>query len=67
MRVKCVLCDKVENIVDETPLAKKLRNKPICTYMCQTCDDRITEKTVARLATGNFLFYRSSHPIEDNF
>ncbi|MED4015484.1 YlaI family protein [Sutcliffiella cohnii] len=54
MRVKCVICDKIENIHDELLIAKKLRNRPIHTYMCQTCHDRIESKTKERIATGNF-------------
>lgn len=67
MRVKCVLCDEIHQLDDELPIAKKLRNRPIHTYMCEPCNLRITEKTVARIATGNFLFFRSSHAAEDEF
>lgn len=58
MRVKCVICDLVESIEDETIVAKRLRNRPIHTYMCSTCQERITEKTNARIATGKFRLYR---------
>lgn len=34
MRVKCSICDKIEQIDDETLTAKRLRNRPIHTYMC---------------------------------
>ncbi|MEH7444327.1 YlaI family protein [Bacillus sp. JJ1122] len=59
MRVKCVLCDKIETINSDTLQAKRLRNRPIHTYMCNSCDERIAEKTKLRLATGNFRLYRS--------
>lgn len=59
MRVKCVLCDKIETINSDTLQAKRLRNRPIHTYMCNSCDERIAEKTKNRLATGNFRLYRS--------
>jgi uncharacterized protein YlaI len=59
MRVKCVLCDKIENINSDTLQAKRLRNRPIHTYMCEPCNDRIAEKTNNRIATGNFKLYRS--------
>ncbi|MEC2053656.1 YlaI family protein [Peribacillus psychrosaccharolyticus] len=59
MNVKCVICDKIEDILDYSPEAKKLRNRPIHTYMCQECSTRIEEKTQARIATGNFKLYRS--------
>lgn len=61
MKVQCVICDKTEEIDDELPLAKKLRNRPIHTYMCQACHDRIKERTEARIATGKFRLYRSVH------
>jgi uncharacterized protein YlaI len=65
MRVKCVLCDKIESINDETLIAKRLRNRPIHTYMCQPCYGRIEEKTNERLATGNFRLYREKKLKED--
>ena len=58
MRVKCVICDKIETITDESLIAKRLRNRPIHTYMCNNCNERITEKTNARMDTGNFRLYR---------
>ncbi|WP_090775942.1 YlaI family protein [Shouchella lonarensis] len=48
MRVKCVLCDKIEEIADFSPLAKKLRNRPIHTFMCTNCQTRITEQVNRR-------------------
>ena len=60
MKVQCVLCDRIETIPDDSFEAKKLKNRPIHTYMCADCDKRITEKTKTRLATGKFRFYRSS-------
>lgn len=67
MRVKCVICDGIGQLPDDAPLAKKLRNRPIHTYMCPVCSERIKEKTTARVATGNFVFRRSSHSIEKDF
>lgn len=67
MRVKCVLCDQINQLEDEDPLAKKLRNKPIHTYMCPMCRERISDLTEKRIATGNFMFHRSSHPTEKDF
>lgn len=67
MRVKCVICDRIDKLDDSLPLAKKLRNRPIHTYMCPECSDRIRVNTEARLATGNFHFFRSSHPAEKEF
>lgn len=67
MRVKCVICDEAGKLPDDSPIAKRLRNRPIHTYMCPSCTERIRSKTVARVNTGNFVFRRSSHPIENNF
>lgn len=67
MRVKCVICEDINQLADHTPLAKKLRNHPINTYMCNICSARITERTNERLATGKFIFYRSSHMTEKEF
>lgn len=58
MRVKCVICDKIENLNDDLPLAKKLRNRLIHTYMCKECDQRIEEKTLKRHETGKFRLFR---------
>ncbi|WLD95017.1 YlaI family protein [Alkalihalobacillus sp. AL-G] len=60
MRVKCVLCDKIEKIEDVSPLAKRLRNRPIHTYMCGDCKKRIAERTEERKASGNFITYRQA-------
>ncbi|NLP49445.1 YlaI family protein [Bacillus sp. RO1] len=57
MRVKCVICDKIESINDETLVAKRLRNRPIHTYMCDECNERIEKRTNERKATGNFKLY----------
>lgn len=58
MKVKCVLCEKIETIHDETPLAKRLRNRPIHTFMCDDCHTRISEKTKKHLASDAFKLYR---------
>ncbi|MBM7586682.1 uncharacterized protein YlaI [Bacillus pakistanensis] len=59
MRVKCILCESIEKIDDESVLAKRLRNRPIHTFMCENCSERIANKTNERIATGNFKLYRS--------
>lgn len=60
MRVKCVICDAINNLDDELPLTKKLRNHPIHTYMCPSCNERIAQKTEERIATGKFRIFRDS-------
>lgn len=58
MRVQCVICDEIEKIDSYCLQAKRLRNRRINTFMCQTCHDRIEENTKKRLATGKFHFNR---------
>ncbi|MFT8317245.1 MAG: YlaI family protein [Sporolactobacillus sp.] len=57
MRVKCVLCEKICTIDDQSLLSKRLRNRPIHTFMCEDCHNRISEKTRARWATGKFTLH----------
>ncbi|MDM5189661.1 YlaI family protein [Bacillus sp. DX4.1] len=66
MRVKCILCDKKEELDDENPIAKRLRNRPIHTYMCMECTERIAERTTERHATGKFNLYRDK-TVEDEW
>ena len=65
MRVKCVLCDKIESIDDELLIAKRLRNRPIHTYMCNECNERIEQKTKERIATGNFKLYEPKRDTDE--
>ncbi|MGE8206758.1 YlaI family protein [Heyndrickxia sp. NPDC080065] len=50
MKVKCIICEKLDMIDDDSITAKRLRNRPIHTYMCVDCHDRIAKKANARLA-----------------
>lgn len=65
MKVKCVICDDIKTIDNESPMAKKLRNRPIHTFMCQPCHDRIEEKTNLRIQTGNFHFRKPTTKEKD--
>lgn len=67
MRVQCVICDQFHELADDLPLAKKLRNRPIHTFMCPVCQERIAENTEQRLATGKFKFFRTSSKIDEEF
>jgi uncharacterized protein YlaI len=58
MRVKCILCDQVDNISGTSLLAKQLRKRRVMTYMCDSCRERIDEKTKERLASENYRVYR---------
>ncbi|MDA1475685.1 YlaI family protein [Bacillus changyiensis] len=57
MRVKCSLCDKIDQLDDDTQIAKRLRNRPIHTYLCNECHERIKIKTENRMKTGRFKLY----------
>jgi len=60
MRVKCSLCDKIDTIDSWSFEAKRLRNKPAKTYMCQTCQERITAEMViknGRIARGRYVHF----------
>jgi uncharacterized protein YlaI len=65
MKVKCVICDVVESIDKHLPIAKKLRNRPIHTYMCQNCHDRIEKRTIERKKTGNFKENKPAEETDD--
>lgn len=65
MRVKCVLCDGIHQLQDDTLEAKRLRNRPIHTYMCPSCHSRITERTNSRIASGKFRLYRDKSVEEE--
>lgn len=65
LKVKCMLCDAIHTLDDKDPLAKKLRNRPIHTFMCPTCHERIAEKTLARHKTGRFRLYHTKNSDND--
>lgn len=58
MQVKCVLCDSVEKISDDSIEAKRLKNHKKNLYLCEKCYTRISKKTEHRHATGNFHLYK---------
>ncbi len=58
MKVKCVLCDIIENIDSNCLQAKRLRNRRIHMYICKTCYARVEKNTNERHASGNFKLYR---------
>lgn len=65
MQVKCVICDTIEGIEDYSLEAKRLRNRKIHMYLCQSCYDRIAEKTQQRHATGKFRLYEEKKKKDD--
>ncbi|HWO74844.1 MAG TPA: YlaI family protein [Bacillus sp. (in: firmicutes)] len=66
MRVQCFICEKIDTIDDDSPLAKKLRNRPIHTYLCDDCNHRITERTEIRKQSGQFRLYEPKK-VEDDW
>ncbi|MFD2208696.1 YlaI family protein [Virgibacillus halophilus] len=58
MDVKCVICDIIETIDDDSLQAKRLKNRRIKMYLCQTCYDRIEKNTQKHLDSGDFRLYR---------
>ncbi len=50
MKTKCCLCDTYEEIDPNSQLAKRYRNHPLKTHLCSSCNERIKQKTLARLA-----------------
>lgn len=65
MKVQCVICDQQSEIDDHSPLAKKLRNRPIHTYMCERCHKRIEQKTKSRIESGQFQLFKFKKSKDD--
>lgn len=49
MKIKCMICDRVNEVEDQSLLAKKMRNKPLTSYICTECHDRVAENTKAHM------------------
>ncbi|KRG14126.1 YlaI family protein [Lederbergia galactosidilytica] len=58
MKVQCVICHAHGTLEDDSSLAKKLRNRPIHTYMCPECYERIRANTEKRKQNENFRLFR---------
>ena len=65
MKVKCVICDQIENIDDDSFQAKRLRNRRLNMYLCKTCNKRIGIRTKARHETGKFKLYKDQKQKND--
>lgn len=63
----CSLCEKVDELDDDSPLAKKLRNRPIHTYMCEECHQRISERTKERFNHSKYNVYHHMAKSEDEW
>jgi uncharacterized protein YlaI len=58
MKVKCTICDKIDDLPGDSFKAKRLRNRQISMYLCKECHDRVTVNTNKRLKTGKFHLFR---------
>lgn len=67
MQVQCILCDKIDDINDNSFQAKRLMNRQIATYLCPTCYERIAENTKKRHETGNFKLFQPKKNHHDIF
>lgn len=67
MKVKCVLCEQIDTLDDDSLLAKKLRNRPIHTYMCDNCYERITERTKERFEHKEYKIYHRMRSNENEW
>lgn len=67
MEAKCSLCGRIDELDDESPLAKKLRNRPIHTYMCDECHKRVTERTKERFSNAKYKVYHRMSKNEDEW
>ncbi|GIO22338.1 YlaI family protein [Oceanobacillus sp. J11TS1] len=65
MQVKCTICDKVEEIENNSLHAKRLRNRRKNIHLCVHCYKRIEENTKKRLATGKFRVYQETKKVDD--
>ena len=57
MKTQCMICETIEEINDESLLAKKLKYNRIRSYLCDACYERIRVNTIKRQQTGNFHLY----------
>gem|GEM_PF-441026 len=61
MQVKCVICDSIQSIEDNSSEAKRLKNRRSHTYLCSECYERIKENTLKRHQTGKFKLYNGKN------
>src|SRR5690625_7935750 len=59
VNVKCILCDKVEQIEKNSLYAKKLRSDYLKLHLCKSCNERITKRTKSRHKTGKLKLYKT--------
>ena len=64
MKAKCILCEKIDILDNDSFEAKKLINHPISTYMCTSCTDKISVQTKKRMKTGQYKVYKGETSTE---
>ena len=58
MKAQCMICDQIDELSEDSLLAKKLKYNCIKSYLCDECYNRIKEKTLEKKASGNFHLYQ---------
>ncbi len=43
-----MLCDQFDTLDENTLFAKKIRNRPLTSYLCSNCNMRVSEKSKVR-------------------
>lgn len=57
MEVQCILCDSLDHIDEASLYAKKLKNNYLKLHLCKKCNERIKQRTLARIETGKFRLF----------
>lgn len=58
LQAKCVICDQIDQLDDDSSQAKRMRKHKDALYLCDDCYERIRLKTIQRHKTGKFKLYR---------
>ena len=58
MKARCILCEQIDILDDNSIEAKKLKNHPISTYMCTNCSAKITIQTQKRMSNKQYMVYK---------
>lgn len=63
MKARCIVCEQIDILDNDSIEAKNLKNHPIRTYMCACCNDKISKKTKQRMSQGAYKIYKGETPI----
>lgn len=64
MKARCIVCEKIDILDNDSVEARRLKNHPIRTYMCTNCNDKITQKTNQRMKQGKYKLYKGEAPVD---